>query len=109
MKAEASRRNGYFARVASSTQWERREAIKAHGGEPRNELRAHGLDVLRRPTLAHHSLAGAGAPGGGSMTPSCCIIPPPAHWPQFSTVGPSWKRETRMPEIFTRFSVSQVS
>src|SRR5207247_11169303 len=75
MKAEASRRNGYFARVASSTLWERREAIKAHGGEPRNERLASGLDELRRPARADHSLSGAGAPGGGGMTPSCCISP----------------------------------
>src|SRR5207245_7535065 len=99
MKAEASKRNGYFARVASSTLWERCEAIKAHGGEPRNELRARGLDVLWRPTRADHSLAGA--PGGGGMTPSCCISPATSHCPQFSTLWPSWNRVTSMPEIFT--------
>src|SRR3989442_15338350 len=73
MKAEASKRNGYFARVASSTLWERCEAIKAHGGEPRNELRARGLDVLRRPTRADHPLSGA--PRGGGLTPSCRLHP----------------------------------
>src|SRR2546430_9243674 len=70
MKAEASRRNGYLARVASSTLWERREAIKAHGGEPRSELLASGLDVLRRPARGDHPLSGG--PGGGGLAPGCC-------------------------------------
>src|SRR5256712_7185888 len=97
MNADASRRNGYFARVASSTS----------EGTPRGHKRPTRRPAKRELRIGRELHSVSGAPGGGGATPSCTIRPATSHCPQCSVLWPFSNRVMSIHEISTAFPFAE--